>query len=83
MYVLQIELLSKNRSHLSSELFSINFQYFDVHLQNELSVQFDDLFKKAWEEDVPEIEKDGKDCLTLVIFFVDSSLCKVDIQKML
>ncbi|KAH9661753.1 DExH-box ATP-dependent RNA helicase DExH11 [Citrus sinensis] len=26
---------------------------------NELSVQFDDLFKKAWEEDVAEFEKDG------------------------
>lgn len=60
-------------------MFSIHFQYFDVHLQNELSVQFDDLFKKAWEEDVPEIEKDGMYCLTLFVYSVNFSLCKVDI----
>lgn len=29
------------------------------HLQNELSVQFDDLIKKAWEEDVTEFVEDG------------------------
>lgn len=60
-------------------MFSIHFQYFDVHLQNELSVQFDDLFKKAWEEDVPEIEKDGMYYLTLFVYSVNLSLCKVDI----
>ncbi|ONI00016.1 hypothetical protein PRUPE_6G062900 [Prunus persica] len=31
-----------------------------VDLQSELSVQFDDLFKKAWEEDVVEFEGDGQ-----------------------
>ncbi|WRX33604.1 DEAD/DEAH box helicase domain - like 8 [Theobroma cacao] len=30
-----------------------------VEKVSELSVQFDDLFKKAWEEDVTEFEKDG------------------------
>lgn len=29
------------------------------YLQTELSVQFDDLFKKAWEEDVVEFTGDG------------------------
>lgn len=29
------------------------------YLQNALSVQFDDLFKKAWEEDVTELTADG------------------------
>ena len=28
-------------------------------MQNDLSVQFDDLFKKAWEEDVAEFVRDG------------------------
>ena len=28
-------------------------------MQSELSVQFDDLFKKAWDEDVVEFEGDG------------------------
>ncbi|XP_031255224.1 DExH-box ATP-dependent RNA helicase DExH11 isoform X2 [Pistacia vera] len=32
---------------------------------NELSVQFDDLFKKAWEEEVPEIEKDEAESVEL------------------
>lgn len=34
-------------------------KFFCALLQNELSVQFDDLFKKAWEEDVTEFEKVG------------------------
>lgn len=36
------------------------------YLQNEFSVQFDDLFKKAWEEDVIESVGDG-----LYAFHVD------------
>lgn len=32
---------------------------YQLYLQTGLSVQFDDLFKKAWEEDVAELEKDG------------------------
>jgi len=33
--------------------------YVFKYLQNEFSVQFDDLFKKAWEEDVGEFARDG------------------------
>lgn len=32
-------------------------------MQNELYVQFDDLFKKAWEEDVTEFVGEGLYCL--------------------
>ncbi|KAI9196543.1 hypothetical protein LWI28_024817 [Acer negundo] len=34
-------------------------KYSSNEKSNELSVQFDDLFKKAWEEDVKEFEKDS------------------------
>ncbi|KAH9661752.1 DExH-box ATP-dependent RNA helicase DExH11 [Citrus sinensis] len=42
---------------------------------NELSVQFDDLFKKAWEEDVAEFEKDGMSSLHVDIFLRGSTSC--------
>ena len=39
------------------------FLFFQVNillpLQSSLSVQFDDLFKRAWEEDVTELAIDG------------------------
>lgn len=38
-------------------------------LQSELSLQFDDLFKKAWEEDVTEFERDGMHDSHCFIFF--------------
>lgn len=34
-------------------------------LQSTLSVQFDDLFKKAWEEDVTELPIDGMTTLDI------------------
>lgn len=38
-------------------------------LQNELSVQFDDLFRKAWEEDIiTEHEGDGMQYLCVCLF---------------
>lgn len=37
-------------------------------MQSELSVQFDDLFKKAWEEDVTEFDGDGMYFVILVIY---------------
>lgn len=29
------------------------------HLQSELSIQFDDLFKKAWDEDFTDFKREG------------------------
>lgn len=45
-------------------------------LQSELSVQFDDLFKKAWEEDVAELDKDGTHRSNYVLF-ICADICKV------
>lgn len=39
-------------------------------MQVELSVQFDDLFKKAWEEDVTESVEDGIYAILLQSIFV-------------
>lgn len=39
----------------------LNFFCVPLYLQSRLSVQFDDLFKKAWEEDaVEELTRDGE-----------------------
>lgn len=51
-------------------------------MQNELSVQFDDLFKKAWEEDVAEFEKDGMSSLHVDIFLRGSTVCEIFIYKL-
>lgn len=49
--------------NVSSNFVLIFCIFFDKHLsgnlQSELSVQFDDLFKKAWQEDVTEFVGDG------------------------
>lgn len=44
------------------------------YLQTELSVQFDDLFKKAWEEDVTELVEDGKKIMPFQSFHVSKFL---------
>lgn len=36
-------------------------------LQNELSVQFDDLFKKAWEDDVMNFDEDGLSSMYIIL----------------
>ncbi len=47
-------------------------------MQGELSVQFDDLFTKAWEEDVvPESEVDGMYDLHFDILVMGASVYKV------
>lgn len=51
-------------------------------MQNELSVQFDDLFQKAWEEDVAEFEKDGMCFLHVDIFLRGSTGCEFFIYKL-
>ncbi|PPD69482.1 hypothetical protein GOBAR_DD33644 [Gossypium barbadense] len=43
---------------------------------SELSVQFDDLFKKAWEEDVAELDKDGMHHSNYLLF-ICADICKV------
>lgn len=50
-------------------------------MQGELSVQFDDLFQKAWEEDVVlESEGDGMYDLHFVILFMNASVFVVMIS---
>lgn len=47
------------------------------YLQNKLSIQFDDLLKKAWEEDdVAESKEDGIIC-TFYILALGTNVCKV------
>jgi hypothetical protein len=47
---------------------------FSCYLQNELSLQFDDLFKKAWEEDAADYSGEGLYSLcanNIVIFTIE------------
>lgn len=39
--------------------FQLLTAFFLCYLQSDMSVQFDDLFKRAWEEDASEYAEDG------------------------
>lgn len=66
---------------LLSDILCLGNDFCYLNMQGELSVQFDDLFMKAWEDNiVPEYEGDGMYDLHFDILFMDASVFEVMIS---